>query len=336
MTRLYDRLNIEQEPTLRQLFDKNLREQIGAVGPNSCVVFDITNVAHYWYDHQRDYGDIGDFPNVAPPFGLYWMEWRNRPNKALPIDRVGALVLACDAAKEPTITDENIRWIVGIVAMHAGRGGKPRALASWRLHISGDGVITIQDEEVSNDAIELWGDAPLPDGHANDLVEMAQLLGSLDDDELRERRAEVKAKLAELQAQKDALDEDLKRATAPVMRLCLLHPVLMAHSFMACKNVEQEGHQPPEKLSRKYRRKKGHGLTKFYTLVIKPTGGGHATERLTLGDGFTALHIVRGHFKTYTADRPLLGRHVGTYWWSPTARGKEEHGEIVKQYDVQP
>jgi hypothetical protein len=24
---------------------------------------------------------------------------------------------------------------------------------------------------------------------------------------------------------------------------------------------------------------------------------------------------VDGHFKTFTAEAPLFGKHVGTYWW---------------------
>lgn len=45
-----------------------------------------------------------------------------------------------------------------------------------------------------------------------------------------------------------------------------------------------------------------------------------------------ALHRVRGHFKTFTADRPLLGQHVGTYWWGWQIRGKAENGINVSDY----
>lgn len=37
---------------------------------------------------------------------------------------------------------------------------------------------------------------------------------------------------------------------------------------------------------------------------------------------------VRGHFKTFTSDRPLFGRYIGTYWWDPHFRGDETNGEI--------
>jgi hypothetical protein len=41
------------------------------------------------------------------------------------------------------------------------------------------------------------------------------------------------------------------------------------------------------------------------------------------------LHLCRGHFKTFTAKRPLLGKHVGTFWWEPHLRGSEQAGIIV-------
>lgn len=30
-----------------------------------------------------------------------------------------------------------------------------------------------------------------------------------------------------------------------------------------------------------------------------------------------AIHQKRGHFKTFTPERPLFGRHAGRYWWNP-------------------
>ena len=46
------------------------------------------------------------------------------------------------------------------------------------------------------------------------------------------------------------------------------------------------------------------------------------------------LHFCRGHFKTFTAEKPLLGRAVGTYWWQPSIRGSRENGVIEKDYNV--
>ena len=47
-----------------------------------------------------------------------------------------------------------------------------------------------------------------------------------------------------------------------------------------------------------------------------------------------ALHICRGHFKTYTGKAPLLGKHTGTYWWNDCVLGSEDVGVRVKDYTV--
>jgi hypothetical protein len=50
------------------------------------------------------------------------------------------------------------------------------------------------------------------------------------------------------------------------------------------------------------------------------------------GDNTTALHMVRGNYATYTEDRPLFGRDVGTFWRPAHARGKYVNGLVTKEY----
>ncbi|GEM_PF-5441288 len=45
-------------------------------------------------------------------------------------------------------------------------------------------------------------------------------------------------------------------------------------------------------------------------------------------------HFVRGHFKTYTEENKLLGKHVGTYFWPNHARGDQNRGEVAARYEV--
>lgn len=47
-----------------------------------------------------------------------------------------------------------------------------------------------------------------------------------------------------------------------------------------------------------------------------------------------ALHLCRGHFKTYTEDAKLFGRYTGTFWWQPSIRGNEKNGVVRKDYAV--
>lgn len=49
-----------------------------------------------------------------------------------------------------------------------------------------------------------------------------------------------------------------------------------------------------------------------------------------------ALHMMRGHFKTYTPEAPLFGKRVGTWWWQPGLRGNVEKGIVLKDYAVEP
>ena len=48
------------------------------------------------------------------------------------------------------------------------------------------------------------------------------------------------------------------------------------------------------------------------------------------------LHVVRGHFRKYTEERPLFGRYSGTFWVPAHAKGSKEHGEIAHEYEVNP
>jgi len=49
-----------------------------------------------------------------------------------------------------------------------------------------------------------------------------------------------------------------------------------------------------------------------------------------------ALHLVRGHFKSFSADKPLFGRVVGTFWWESSIRGSLAKGRVEKDYEVNP
>lgn len=40
-------------------------------------------------------------------------------------------------------------------------------------------------------------------------------------------------------------------------------------------------------------------------------------------------HYRRGHFKVFTQARPLLGKHVGAYWWEPCWPGSEHMGIVL-------
>ena len=112
-------------------------------------------------------------------------------------------------------------------------------------------------------------------------------------------------------------------------------PALLTISFLHCRNIEIRPVTPSERQSRSYRKKHGRDLARYHVLDIKPIR--RLLERYHTGersDLRRALHICRGHFKTFALDAPLLGRAVGTFWWGPQVRGSRDEGIVLKDYRV--
>jgi hypothetical protein len=125
-------------------------------------------------------------------------------------------------------------------------------------------------------------------------------------------------------------DERVELAIARCSQVCL-----QAFAFAHCKNVElvdcTKEHGPDEKFCRRqkvpsviYKTLKIPGMTKRYA-----DGGGHSGVEMR-------SHICRGHFATYTADKPLFGRPdgIGKFWHPAHVRGNAKHGAVVKDYEV--
>lgn len=121
------------------------------------------------------------------------------------------------------------------------------------------------------------------------------------------------------------LNKDERRVWATGMVL----PAMWAIGLMNCKNVSLE-ERSTEKATRKQRRRRP-GIS--YHTIILPGQQHQGTGR---GDGAAriAQHQVRGHFKTFTAERPLMGKLVGTYWWGWQLRGSRENGMVISDYKV--
>lgn len=45
-----------------------------------------------------------------------------------------------------------------------------------------------------------------------------------------------------------------------------------------------------------------------------------------------AMHLCRGHYRRYTEDGKLFGKHTGIFWIASHNRGSREIGEIKKDY----
>ena len=115
----------------------------------------------------------------------------------------------------------------------------------------------------------------------------------------------------------------------------LMRPAFLATSFMHCHNVSVDTVAPPPKLAKAHRKRHGVPLVRFRTINIEPMrrilhSEGHAHESSIK----KALHICRGHFRTYTPEKPLFGKIAGTVFVPMHARGSATKSVIIQQYNV--
>lgn len=123
----------------------------------------------------------------------------------------------------------------------------------------------------------------------------------------------------------------------------LLLPLLLAIGLAHCRNVREEAHQGRYDTRQEWRAAERRGdppLARFYTLVIDPlraTPAKHGAGATRPGRA-VSLHICRGHFQTYTAERPMFGKLTGTFWVPAHVRGSVDAGVVAKDYrlDVSP
>lgn len=114
-----------------------------------------------------------------------------------------------------------------------------------------------------------------------------------------------------------------------------MFPALLAMSFMHCKNVDLVAVEPDVKVNRERWKAGLHPFVRYHTLDIEPMRRVLKTEGNIEADGIKkALHICRGHFATYTDERPLFGKVSGTFWVPAHVRGTSERGVVIKDYRV--
>ncbi len=236
--------------------------------------------------------------SVAPPFPSFFIEFQNRGHPDPEIDSWG-LYFSSDPPDEHG-------WLVDALLVGEFRREVPFGpVVHWRIPLNTDG--TLKPLEGGLVPVDSDGNMQPTDDNLRSWLYSGDLLG-----------------------------QDERTAYFFIGSMArLLMPALFAVSLMHCKNVDVRPVDPPERLSRRHERKTGRPLTRYHVLAIEPmrrildTEGGAQTKGLR-----HALHICRGHFKTFTEDAPLFGKHVGTYWWPSYARGSAEKGVVEKNYRI--
>ena len=103
--------------------------------------------------------------------------------------------------------------------------------------------------------------------------------------------------------------------------------------LLQCKNVRLEERRNP--LKRRSKGKNKRQVESYHVLNIP--GSPRYWERSS-SDGLSGiqhrLHVVRGHFRNYTEDRPHVSGWVGPMWISSHARGNADLGFADKDYSL--
>jgi len=128
-----------------------------------------------------------------------------------------------------------------------------------------------------------------------------------------------------------ALDPDLSKLLIDDDAADLAH---LAYVLMLlnCKNITTEKIDPPEKLNRKRSYSKKPPLFSYHILKIKAPSSKKTAKSLPTGE-HNRIHFCRGHFKEYTSENPLFGKHTGLWWWQAHVRGQNREGFVGKDYE---
>ena len=275
-------------------------------------VFAIHNVADYFFSLPDDKikWQVG-FPNLAPPFQKWWMEyslpssWKNTESG---IQAIGTSWIATEIADE-TLAQEvyaDLKTAVADAIQGEGRTFWERSGERIRWVVEG--------------------------------IQFARVIGKkkLEGPLLRSQyyigeRGSLVCSPVHFAA---AIIRDSEAHQNYIDCFTTFQKVsLLAVCFLNCKNVKAVKQIPDERTERRFKERFGTQMVRWHTLVIEPMKRA-LTESGAGESGIQkALHICRGHFKDYR-EAGLFGKLKGMYWWDAHVRGTIAAGVAPKDYAV--
>lgn len=246
----------------------------------------IDNVAEYFYagTDQEQWSLDRDFPNLAPPFPQFWMEYR----MARKIH-----------SKECGDTDMS-RML-------------PRSGRIGQLYTVIDPQEVQACEVPAHTKWALWVELFIDFGERECTCQgtHGSILVMVD----AEGRSTGVPRIINMGTNED---EPILKAL-----MSWLHPALLAVSFMHCRNVTVVENPIPPKLQKRYQeRHEGAGLGNYKTLVIEPLKQVLRSQGRSGEVGLAkAMHVCRGHFRDYREGKGLFGKYHQLVWTPAVVRG---------------
>lgn len=329
MTRMIDRL-YRQGATIPGNDNAELLVESSLTMAKRAVSVDVTNVADYFAinDKYNQTSISEDFWSAVPPWPLAFYEWRepklwSTTDGPLRLDakgiRRGALVSTIDTwkgAPEANRADQGRALTHDALSMLAQQYGLTIDLADmpWRWVLTFCHGISVESQPAVRFPLWLSVMGMTADGR----------VGKLNGDKHAVLNAPYAPYLLELE-QQQAQDH----------MFTPLHIIILSNMFANAKGITVVDNVPPAKLNKATVKRHGVPLVRYYSLEIDPLRKRLEQEGQIATNGLKkALHLCRGHFATYTADKPLFGHYVGTVWVPAHMRGSLKQGAVIKDYRV--
>lgn len=285
------------------------REAIALQGDlAAAAIFDASGVCDIYWHHERDVWDIErDFPSLLPPFPSFWIE-----------------------ASQPDVIFEN------------GQSQRP---SEWMPQKWG-----FYFESISH-----GGELPQPNRtgepgcdslHFDNLAHVYAITMAMRDHHggltffpakgwlgVDDKGNPVAQPMFMIPG-----DTPLIRDGASEFVGVLLKPILLALSFLNCRNVTTTLREPPADINRARTKAGLKPFVRYHTIDIEPMRNVLKTEGGIEANGLKkALHICRGHFAVYR--EKMFGRTLAepvTVWRPAHVRGSLDKGVVVSDYRVHP
>jgi hypothetical protein len=270
-----------------------------------CPVIDGTGACRAYWDHPQDVWGHDDFPNVAPPFETFFVE-ANHP---------GMITVGNGQRREPAewmprqwgflFRSSPVAGEFPVFTADGGTENRDPGPRKWDVRV--DMVMARGDKKAM--FYPVIGFMPIDEN--GKLLMWPSALGGGETTE--QEREEIGSFWASL-----------------------LKPILFALSFLHCKNVAIHAVEPDARVNRERRKNGMKPFLRYHTINIEPMKRVLRTEGQSETQGLNrALHICRGHFSTYSAEKPLFGKVSGTFWVPSHVRGSIGEGAVVSDYKIE-
>lgn len=289
----------------------------------SAVAVDITNVAEYAAQHYGDrYVDPAEFESIVMPWSVMFGEFR-----VTPVVRAGSTFWP--AAEQAGVAIDRVGLLVMSIVCEEEAAEYARATQQAEMDRA-ESRTPAELEPTGYRVFACWADCFLGiRGSTYGPCLRFQWLCHMDGTMVQTRKRTAGLVCVGL----DAVGRELMRIAPPLML-----PLHLAASFAHCRNVRQQEETPTyeSRQERRVAERRGEPYpVKYYTLRIDPNATRTTSDRRpTSGARELPLHIVRGHFSTYSEEKPLFGKYAGRFWIPAHVRGSEKVGKVFKDYSI--